>query len=104
MSLQFVDYSSLENGVVYTVQSVQYLYSSTGYFYVIKITKPGGVEYRMNIQIGMLENNIYEYLEGLRMAAQLKRFSFTKSIVQVSSTVSAPCIIIAGVNDVVNLN
>jgi hypothetical protein len=104
MSLQFVDYSSLEDGVVYMAQSFQYLYSSTGYFYVLRITKPGGVEYRMNIQKGMLEDNIYGYLEGLRVAAQKKRFSFTKSSVQVSSTVSAPCIIIAGVNDVVGLN
>ncbi len=104
MSLQFVDYSSLEDSVVYTVQSFQYIYSSTGYFYVIRITKPGGAEYRMNIQKGMMENNIYEYLEGLRTGTQKKRFSFTKSSVQVSGTASVSCIIIAGVNDVVGLN
>lgn len=104
MSSQFVDYLSLEGSVVYTVQSFQYLYSSTGYFYVIRITKPGGVEYRMNIQKGMMENNIYEYLNELRVSAQKKRFSFIKSSVQVSPTVSAPCLIIAEVNDVVGLN
>ena len=104
MSLQFLNYSSLEAGVVYTVQSFQYLLSSTGYFYVIKITKPGGAEYRMNIQKGMLGNNIYEYLEELRITSQKEKFSFTKSSVQVSSNTSAPFIIIARVNDVVSLN
>jgi hypothetical protein len=52
----------------------------------------------MNIREGTIENSIYTKLETIRTSTQKKRFSFTKSSVQVSSSTSTQCIIIAGEN------
>jgi hypothetical protein len=102
--MQFVDFTSLSQNVVYTVQSTQYLYGSTGYMYIIKIVKPDNTIYYMIIREGSIEGNIYEKLETIRTGTLKKRFSFTKVLVSISPDVSAPFIIISGENDVVNLN
>jgi hypothetical protein len=101
MSKQFVDFNTLEQDIIYTVQSMQYIYGSAGYFYIIKITKPDNTVYYMNIRE---VNNMYEKLETIRTGTQKNRFSFAKALVEISQDVSAPHILISGENDVVNLN
>lgn len=79
MSSQFVDFNSLEENVVFTVQTMQRFYGSTGYFYIIRITKPdNSINFIMNIREGIMENSIYEKLEEIRQGTQKKRFTFTK--------------------------
>lgn len=103
MSIQFVDFNNLDQNVVYTVQSMQYLYGSTGYLYIIKLVKPDNTSYYMSIRENTIEGNIYAKLETIRTGPLKKRFTFTKSLINISSDVSAPFIIISGENDVVNL-
>lgn len=100
----FLDYASLDENVLYTTNSMQYLCGTTGYFYIIKIMDPNAHEYYMNIREGTMENNIYEYLESLRTIFLHKRFTFRKMPIRISDNVTAPFIIITGVNEVVNLN
>lgn len=76
--MQFVDFTSLKQNVVYTVQSMQYLYGSAGYVYIIKIVKPDNTIYYMIIPEGSSEGNICEQLETIRTGTLKKRFSFTK--------------------------
>ena len=68
MSIEFVELSTLDQDITFTVKSMQYLNGSTGYFYVIRITKPDGSVYYMNIRIGSLEQTIYDKLEEIRLA------------------------------------
>jgi hypothetical protein len=100
MEKQFVDFNTIEQDVVYTVQSMQYIYGSAGYFYIIEITKPDNTVYYMSIR----EGSVYEKLDSVRTGTQKNRFSFAKILVDVSQDVSAPFIIISGENEVVDLN
>jgi len=102
--MSFVDFNTLEQDTVYTVEQMQYLNGSAGAFYIIHITKPDNSVYYMNIRDGVIGSNIYEKLETIRTGIQKKRFSFTKTNVAISSDVSAPFIIVSGENGVVNLN
>jgi hypothetical protein len=77
MSMQFVDFTSLTQNVVYTVQLMQYLYGSTGYVYIINIVTPDNTIYYMIIRERSIEGNIYEKLETIRKGTERKRFSFT---------------------------
>lgn len=83
---------------------MQYLYGSTGYIYIIKITKPDNIDYYMIIREGSAEGNIYEKLEAIRTSSQRHSFSFTKTNVEISLDLSVPFIIISDDNDVVDLN
>jgi hypothetical protein len=74
MEKQFVDFNTIEQDVVYTAQSMQYIYGSTGYFYIIEITKPDNTVYYMNIR----EGSVYEKLDSVRTGTQKNRFSFNK--------------------------
>lgn len=58
----------------------------------------------MIIRDGSIENNIYEKFEIIRTGTQKKQFSFTKTLVEISSDVSVPFIIVGGENEVVDLN
>jgi hypothetical protein len=100
MEKQFVDFNTIEQDVVYTAQSMQYIYGSTGYFYIIKIRKPDETVYYMNIR----EGSVYEKLDSVRTSTQKTRFTLTKKLVDISQDVSAPFIIISFDNDEVNLN
>jgi hypothetical protein len=104
MDIQFLDFNTLEQDVIYTVQSMQYIHGSAGCFYIIKITKPDNTVYYMNIQEKSLECNTYEKLETIKTGTQKNCFSFTKILLDISQDVSAPFIIISGENEVVNLN
>ena len=101
---RFINFNALEQDITYTARSMQYLYGSTGYLYKIRITKPDNTDYYMIIREGSIENNIYTKLETIRTGTQKKRFSFTKTNVEISSDLSVPFIIISGENDVINLN
>ena len=103
MSNQFLDFNTLEQDVVYTVRSFQYLYGTTGYFYVIRFTKPDNTVYYMNVREGTTEGNLYDKLQTIRTGSEKKRFTFTKTNVRISSTLNTPFIIISGENDIVNL-
>ena len=100
----FLDYSSLVEGTVYTVRSMQYLYGSVGYFYVIEISDPDNVIYYMNIREWSFENNLFDKLERIRKGAEKKRFTFEKMSVDTSTSGSEALIIVSGENGVVNLD
>lgn len=100
----YVSFNTLEQDIIYTIKSMQYLYGSAGYMYKIKITKPGNTDYYMIIREGSAEGNIYAKLETIRTNIQKRRFTITKTNVDISSELSIPFIIVGGENEVVDLN
>ena len=102
---RFVEFNTLEEDVVYTVLNIQWLYGSTGYFYVIRMVKPDRSVYYMNIREGSMEGNIYDRLEKIGTGViQKKRFTITKQTININSGVNSPCIIVSGNNDIVDLS
>ena len=67
---EFVDFQTLEEDVVYTVKTMQYLFGSAGSiysgFYLITVETPGKSAHYMTIHEGPWEKPIHDKLESLR--------------------------------------
>ena len=73
---EFVDFQTLEEDVVYTVKTMQYLFGSAGYFYLITVDTPGKSTHYMTIHEGPWEKPIHDKLESLRKLGSNKKFTF----------------------------
>jgi len=100
----FLTFDLLKQDVDYTVATMQYLYGSTGYFYIIKVNEQDDVsDYYMLITNNSVLDNVYDKLEEMRKGNQKLKFSFVKTEIAVSQYVAAPFVVVRGVNEVVPL-
>src|SRR6218665_1378650 len=79
---EFVDFQTLEEDVVYTVKTIQYLFGSAGYFYLITVDTPGKSAHYMTTHEGPWEKPIHYKLEGLRKLGSNKKFTFIKATLE----------------------
>ena len=89
----FVSFETLEEDVVYTVKTKQYLYGTEGYCYLITVVAPDETEYYMNV---------YEEPLLSKMRTN-KTFTFTKTKIEMDPGWTPAVIVVSGENDVVEL-
>ena len=102
-----LNFGSLEEDVEYTVKTMQYIYSTDGYFY--RITVVPQVEGELTSAYYMCvygdrsnETVIFDKLEMIRKSGQNKSFKFTKQSIKLEEGAWL-FILVAGDNDVINL-
>jgi len=100
---EFVDFQTLEENVVYTVKTMQYLFGSAGYFYLITVDTPGKSTHYMTIHEGPWEKPIHDKLESLRKLGSNKKFTFIKTTLEAEKDFIWPYLNVAGESDVIDL-
>jgi len=100
---EFVDFQTLEEDVVYTVKTMQYLFGSAGYFYLITVDTIGKSTHYMTIHEGPWAKPIHDKLESLRKLGSNKKFTFIKTTLEAEKDFIWPYLNVAGESDVIDL-
>src|SRR6218665_2586344 len=102
---EFVDFQTLEEDVVYTVKTVQYIFDSAEYLYLITVDTPGKSTHYMTIHEGPGEKPIglHDKLESLRKPGSNKKFIFLKTTLEAEKDFIWPYLNVAAESDVIDL-
>ena len=90
---KFLQLETLEEDVVYTVKTKQYLYGTEGYFYLTTVVAPDETEYYLSV----FEEPLLSKLRAN------KTFTFTKTKIELEPGWKPSLIVVPGDNDVVEL-
>ena len=104
---QFLNFSTLKEDVVYTVKTTQRLYDEglEYYIYLITVSAPDNPEMHYLAIYGVKTTltAIYDKLEAYRMKGLTKEFTFTKTQIELEPNTQYLYILVAGENDLVEL-
>jgi hypothetical protein len=100
---KFLDFGTLEENVVYTAKTVQWVFGSEDYFYVLHVETSADKGYCMIIYDYSDEKALYDKLERMRQKGRYEKFTFSKVGVETAAERWVQCIVVAGDNGAVDL-